>query len=138
MKKSIIKIYEGFNLLDEINGVKIEDKIILKGLLNEKLQIKTKYWLGKLVKKLAENKESVEKLRIELVEKFGVKAEDGSFSIPYKIEDVINPKILEFQKEYNELLQENFEFEHTEFFLQDFANLETESNYNEFFKLIEE
>lgn len=137
MKTSTIKIHEALSLATEINGFQYDGKVIIKGLLNEKLPIKIKYWLGRLNIKLDYNKESVEKLRIELVEKFGVKAEDGSVNIPYQIEDVINPKFIEFQNEYNDLLKEDFEFEHTEFFLADFENLETESNYNEFFKLLE-
>lgn len=138
MKTSKIKIHEALSLAAEINGFQQGEKVILKGLLNEKLPIKLKYWLGRLNTKLDYNKEQVEKLRIELIEKFGEKTEDGSTNVPYLIDEVINPKFLEFQKEYNELLQEDFEFEHPEFFLTDFENLETESNYQMFFKLIED
>ena len=138
MKTSKIKIHEALSLAAEVNGFQQGEKIVFVGLLNEKLPIKIKYWLGRLNTKLEDNKQAVEKLRIELVEKFGEKAKDGSINVPYQIDEVINPKFLDFQKEYNELLQEDFEFEHPEFFLTDFENLETESNYQMFFKLIED
>lgn len=131
MKKTKLKFWQALDLSLEISGNQT-----VKGLLNEKLPIKVKYWLGRLSEKLETHKESVEKLRVELVRKYGDE-ENGNFSIPYEKEGKSNPNFEKFHKDYNELLSEELEIEHTEFQLIDIESMETEFNYKQFMKLIE-
>ena len=99
-------------------------------------------------KKIAAEKESIDKLREELVKKYGVE-ENGSVSIPLYINEVIddetkevvsrevNPNFVSFQNDFNLLLQEERELEYHPFKLEEFENVETEGVYVTFFKLIE-
>jgi hypothetical protein len=48
----------------------------------------------------------------------------------------VNPKFVEFQTEFNTLLQEDKEIEHNAFKLDEFENVESDGNYPVFFKLI--
>jgi hypothetical protein len=48
----------------------------------------------------------------------------------------VNPKFVEFQNEFNALLQEEKEIEYNTFKLEDFDNVESSDNYQIFFKLI--
>ncbi len=119
-----------------------------KGLLSEKIKLTTKYWLHDLNKKVAAEKESVEKLKEELIKKYGTASEDGTISIPMFINEVvdedtkevvsreINPDFVKFQNDFNSLLNEERELEYKEFKLEDFENVETDGVYNTFFKLI--
>jgi hypothetical protein len=96
--------------------------------------------------KVAE-KEAIEKIKEELIKKHGETDETGNISIPMYINVVtdeegeivsreINPKFVEFQNDFNTLLQEERELEYHAFKLEEFENVETDGNYNTFFKLI--
>jgi len=137
MKTTKVKFFEALEISAELAGVTKGETVVIKGLLNEKLPIKTKYWLGRLSDKLEAHKKSVEKLRLELIEKHGEKSKDGVLSVPFEKKGKKNPKFDEFHKEYEELLHEELEIEHAEFYLADFESLETEANYREFLKLLE-
>ena len=82
-----------------------------------------------------------------MIKKHGEEDENGNISIPRFINIVkneeeqitsadINPKFVEFEKEFNNLLQEEKTLEHKEFKLADFENIETEGIYTIFFKLV--
>jgi hypothetical protein len=47
-----------------------------------------------------------------------------------------NPKFIEFQNEFNELLQEEKELEYKTVKLNELENIESEGNYPVFFKLV--
>jgi len=108
----------------------------------------TKYWLHDLTKKVAVEKESVEKLKEELIKKYGIADEEGNVSIPMYINEVIdeetkeivsrdiNPDFVKFQNDFNGLLEEGRELEYKGFKLEEFDNVETDGNYSTFFKLI--
>ena len=117
----------------------------------------TKYWLSDLAKKIAAEKESIEKLKEELIKKHGKEDDKGGISIPMAIEEldadgnpvkstdadgnevtkrIVNPAYLEFEKEFNDLLQQERDVEYNAFKLADFAAVETAQNYNTFFKLV--
>ena len=49
----------------------------------------------------------------------------------------INPKYVEFENDFNALLQEEREVEYKPFKLEEFYSVESENVYNTFFKLIE-
>ena len=125
-----IKLAQGLDVLLDLNG---NDTI--KGLLNEKVNSKPKYWLNKLNKELSREGEEFENLRSELVKKLG-EEKDGSYQIKYKLDDgSINPNIDIFNKEITELLNMEIEIKDYEFKIEDF-NFESESNYQFFYDLM--
>ena len=60
-----------------------------------------------------------------------VKDEDGNI-----VEGKPNPKFIEFQNEFNTLLQEEKELEYKPVNLNELESIETEGNYSTFFKLV--
>ena len=122
-------------------------EVLSKGLLSEKIKLSTKYWLTELGKKVSAEKEAVEKLKEELIKKHGTEDEKGGIAIPMYINIVtneegevtsreVNPKFVEFQNEFNALLQEEKEVEYKEFKLAEFDSVESEGVYVTFFKLV--
>jgi N-methylhydantoinase B/oxoprolinase/acetone carboxylase alpha subunit len=150
MEKVTLKLHEFYVLEAELNGVtnRQTGEVLAKGLLNEKIKLTTKYWLHDLTKKVAAEKESVEKLKEELIKKYGTADEEGNISIPMYINEVIddetkeivsrdiNPDFVKFQNDFNGLLEEDRELEYKGFKLEEFDNVETDGNYSTFFKLI--
>ena len=149
MEKVTLKLSEFYQLEAELNGVVTQStgEQLSKGLLSEKIKLTTKYWLHDLNKKVAAEKESVEKLKEELIKKYG-KEENGAISIPLYINEVVdedtkevvsrevNPDFIKFQNDFNALLSEERELEYKGFKLEEFENVETDGVYNTFFKLI--
>lgn len=160
MEKVTLKLYEFYNLEAELNGLTNQStgEKLATGLLQEKLSMVTKYWLTDLAKKVSSEKESIEKLKEELIKKHGQEDDKGGISIPMTIEEkdadgnviyaepdadgkaapkrILNPAYIEFEKEFNELLNQERGLEYKAFKLTDFENVETSQNYNTFFKLI--
>jgi len=149
MEKSSLKLHEYYTLEAELNGLTNQQsgEVISKGLLNEKLKLTTKYWISDLAKKATAEKTAVEAVKEELIKKHGETDDTGNISIPMYINIVtdeegetvsreVNPKFVEFQNEFNTLLQEEKEIEHNAFKLDEFENVESDSNYQVFFKLI--
>ena len=154
-----LKLADVLNLEAEINGFtnpQTNEKII-NGLLNEKLSLVAKYWLNDLSKKANEIKVDVDKLRDELIKKYGEDDGTGNVGIVYSVDAFnedgtpmtqlneagesvqlkrVNPKFIEFQSEYETLLQEEREVEHYEFTLAQFESVETADNIKVFFTLI--
>lgn len=151
MEKITLKLSEFYQLEAELNGVTNQStgEVLSKGLLGEKIKLTTKYWLHDLNKRVATEKESVEKFKEELIKKYGKEdKENGSISIPVFINEVIddetkevvsrevNPDFVKFQNEFNALLSEERELEYRAFNLEEFDGVETDGVYNTFFKLI--
>ena len=149
MEKSSLKLHEYYTLEAELNGLTNQQsgEVISKGLLNEKLKLTTKYWISDLAKKATAEKTAVEAVKEELIKKHGETDDTGNISIPMYINIVtdeegetvsreVNPKFVEFQNEFNTLLQEEKEIEHNAFKLEEFENVESDGNYQVFFKLI--
>ena len=149
MEKVTLKLFEFYNLEAELNGVVNQQtgETISKGILNEKIKLTTKYWLTDLFKKVSEEKQAVEKIKEELIKKHGQADETGNISIPMysKIERDAdgkvtlaepNPKYIEFQTDFNKLLQEERELEYKALSLSDFESVESDVNYATLFKLI--
>jgi hypothetical protein len=159
MTTTKLKLADILNLEAEINGFtnpQTNEKII-NGLLNEKLSLVAKYWLNDLSKKANEIKVDVDKLRDELIKKYGEDDGTGNVGIVYSVDAFnedgtpmtqlneagesvqlkrVNPKFIEFQSEYETLLQEEREVEHYEFTLAQFESVETADNIKVFFTLI--
>ena len=149
MEKVTLKLFEFYNLEAELNGVVNQQtgETISKGILNEKIKLTTKYWLTDLFKKVSEEKQAVEKIKEELIKKHGQADETGNISIPMysKIERDAdgkvtlaepNPKYIEFQTDFNKLLQEERDLEYKSLYLSDFESVESDGNYATLFKLI--
>jgi hypothetical protein len=149
MEKVTLELHEFYALDAELNGVVNQQtgETVSKGLLAEKIKLTTKYWLSDLSKKVVTEKESVEKLKEELIKKHGEADDNGSVSIPMYVNIVtdeegeitsreVNPKFVEFQNDFNALLKENRELEHKAFKLDEFENVESDGIYTTFFKLI--
>jgi len=149
MEKVTLKLQEFYQLNSELNGFVNQQtgETVSPGLLTERVKLTTKYWLADLAKKIAAEKESIDKLREELIKKYGVE-ENGGVSIPIYINEVIddetkevvsreiNPNFVSFQNDFNLLLQEERELEYHPFKLEEFENVETNGVYTTFFKLI--
>ena len=82
-----------------------------------------------------------------MIKKYGTEDEKGGIAIPMYINIVtneegevtsreVNPKFVEFQNEFNALLQEEKEVEFKEFKLAEFDSVESEGVYVTFFKLV--
>jgi len=149
MEKISLKLFEFYNLESELNGVMNQQtgEKISAGLLAEKLKLTTKYWLTELAKKVAAEKTTVETLKEELIKKHGETDETGNISIPMYIDIVKdeddkiidgknNPKFIEFQTEFNALLQEEKELKYKPVLLSELENIESDGNYPTFFKLV--
>ena len=91
MEKISLKLFEFLNLEAEINGLVNQNtgETLTKGLLSEKLNMITKYWITDLNKRLTEQKESINKLRDELIIKYGSQDEQGGYQLipSFKKED---------------------------------------------------
>ena len=147
MEKISLKLHEFLTLETELFGVKNQQtgEVTSKGLLNEKLSLVAKFWLNELGKKVASEKESVEKLREELIKKLGTEEEGQVFIKMYdEVKDEegntvsrsLTSNFIEFNQEYEKLLSEEKELEYRPFDLSELANVETEGNLNVFFKLV--
>ena len=149
MEKISLKLYEFYNLDSELNGVMNQQtgEKVSQGLLAEKLKLTTKYWLTELSKKVAAEKAGVESLKEDLIKKHGEADEQGNVGISMYV-DVVkdeegkivsgnpNPKFIEFQNEFNSLLQEEKELEYKPIDLNELENIESEGNYPTIFKLV--
>ena len=145
-----LKLYEYYQLDSDVNGSvnPQTNEVIKKGLLNEKLNLVTKYWLTDLSKHVVAEKVIIEDLKAELVKKYGQETEQG-ISLPIYIPEEkdeegniikpleFNPNYLKFAEEFNVLLQEEKELDYHDFKLDDFKNIETSDNYTIFYKLIQ-
>lgn len=171
MEKITLKLYDFLNLEADLNGVRNQatGEVLRKGLLSYPLPMGTKYWLTRLSKSLGEEKSIIDGLRDELVKKYGTENENQTISVPMYIDEldpkgkpvkvkikdaegveketikrIVNPKYLEFEKEYSEVLQQEKEFEYRPFTLKDLCTadnpngIETDEVYETFFKLVSE
>lgn len=149
MKQIKLKLFEVYELNGELRGIINQQtgEKVSKGLLDEKLSITVKYWLTDLSDKLEKEIKSVDKIKEELLKKLGTADDQGNISLSMRINEVfdkdnnivsydINPVFLEYQTEFNKLLQEEVEISYREFKLED-IDVETEVNPNILFKLIQ-
>jgi len=149
MEKITLKLSEFYQLDTELNGAinQSTGEKLSNGLLSEKVKLTTKYWLTDLSKKVTTEKEAIELVKNDLIKKYGETDEQGNISIPFYINIVkdeegntvsqeLNPKMVEFQNEFNSLLDETREIEHKGFKLEELESIESSDNYPVFFKLI--
>jgi hypothetical protein len=149
MTNTSLSLSQISQLETEVNGIVNQStgEVISKGLMREVLKFKTKYWLMQLSEDLIGEKKRIESMRESLIKELGETGEDGNISIPIFINIVldeegkevskdVNPKFLEFQEKFNDLLTETKEISHGKFLLEDFESVESAEVYPVFFKLI--
>jgi hypothetical protein len=147
MEKIILKLHEVYELNLELKGSINQQtgETIRKGILDEKISISVKYWLDKLSLKLKTEIDLVEKLKEEIIKKLGVVDEQGNYSIPLRINEKfddkdellsydINPTFLEYQSEFEKLINQEVEIEYNAINLED-INIQSEVYPRILFKL---
>jgi hypothetical protein len=143
MEKITLSLNDALALEAELNGVvdPQTQEVLFKGLLAEKMSLKTKYWLTKLSDKLESEKKTINSLREELIKKHGKEDDKGMVSI-VAFEDAERTKATEaysiFVKEMNSLLSEEKEFEYSPISIEELGDIEAEGRFNLIFKLIKE
>ena len=150
MEKITLKIYEVYSLQSELLGTMNNQtgEVYVKGLLNERLSISTKYYLDKLSENLSKEITTIEKLKEELIKEKGQEDEKGGMFIPMRINEEfndkgelvnfeVNPVYLEVQEEINKLMGGECEIEYRPFTLDE-LKVETEVNPQVLFKLIKD
>lgn len=140
MTKIELTLAEILSLHVELYGTQKQNGEVVEGILSGKMALTTRYWLNDLGKKVAAEKESVDKLRNELITKHG-EQKDESVIIETFIgegdERTVNPKFIEFQNEYGALLDEKREVEYKKLTLDDINKIESDVHCPVFFKLID-
>lgn len=148
MEKITLKLGEFLQLESEINGFidQQSGEVIYEGFLKQNLSIILKYELDEFGEKLKSERTRIEKLRDELVKKYGQEENNGIVVKMYfeekdeegnVVSRVINPKYIEFDNEYGELLNNEKEMEHPEVTKEDLKSAgKTKDKYKVLFKLI--
>lgn len=147
MAKTSLTIDQILQLDAEINGFTNpqSNEVIYEGFSKQPLSILLKYELKEFSERLKSEREKVDGLRNELIEKYGEKTEDGGIQITPTIEEkkgkktetVKNPKYVEFITEYNKLLQKEIELEHPEITKDDLRDAgKTKDQYDILFRLV--
>jgi hypothetical protein len=136
-----LSLAEILTLETELNGFvnPQTNKRVTEGFLREKLNLATKYRLSKLADELAKEKQLIEKLKNDLIKEHGEEKEDGTVTIEMfedESKTKLNPKFIEVQQRYIELLDEKKEIEYTPLSISDLENVTTENNYTVLFKLV--
>jgi hypothetical protein len=137
-----LSLKEIYKLDSELNGFANQEtgEILSLGLLSENLSLPTKYWLTNLAKKTSSEKSIINQLKEDLIVKYGTKDKNDNFEIAVWVDDTktnFNPLYVQFQVEFNNLLQEVKEIEYHEFKLEEFNDVKTSDNYIIFYKLIQ-
>ena len=137
-----LSLQEIYKLDSELNGFVNQEtgEILSLGLLSENLSLPTKYWLTDLIKKTSSEKSIINQLKEDLIVKYGTKDKNDNFEIPVWTDETktnFNPLYVQFQEEFNNLLQEVKEIEYHEFKLEEFNDVKTSDNYIIFYKLIQ-
>ncbi len=149
MEKSKFKLGDVLQLESEINGFVAPEtgEKIYEGFLNQNLSIILKYELTELSEVLSKERKKVESLRDDLIKKHGEEDERGGIMVKMYLEQkddegnviskVINPKYVDFDKEYGELLNTEIDVEYPEITKEDLKEAgKSKDKYRVLFRLI--
>lgn len=147
MKKKKFKLFELLLLEVELNGVSDQNsgQQLVKGFLNQKVPLITKYEQSPLSELLKNEKEVINGLRNDLIKEYGVE-ENGNTIVKATIEEtdkngetkqIVNPNFELLNKAFEDLINQEKEIEYTPIKLQALSNIETEENYVMLYNLIE-
>jgi hypothetical protein len=148
MKKIKLSLLEIYGLDVELKGFTNPSTLekLQKGLLDEKLSIAIKYKLSDLSDKVGVEIFKINKFKEELIKTLGNTDENGNIGIPLRINQTfnedgsldtwdINPVYNEYNKQLNELLNQEVEFDFNEIAIED-LNIESEVYPKILFKII--
>ena len=149
MEKSKFKLGDVLQLESEINGFVNQEtgEKIYEGFLKQNLSIILKYELTELSEVLSKERRKVDGLRDDLIKKHGEQDEKGGILVKMfnEVKDdegnvisrVINPKYVEFDKEYGELLNTEIDLEYPEITKEDLKEAgKSKDKYQVLFRLI--
>jgi hypothetical protein len=149
MDKITLKLGDVLQLESEINGYvdPQSGEQIYEGFSKQNLSIILKYELSDFSTTLKSERSKVEALRDDLIKKHGEEDANGGIMVKMRNEvkdeegnvtgTVINPKYLEFDKEYGTLLNQEIEIEYPEITKEDLKDAgKTKDKYLVLFKLI--
>jgi hypothetical protein len=149
MEKSKFKLGDVLQLESEINGFVNQEtgERIYEGFLKQNLTIILKYELTELSEVLSKERRKVDGLRDDLIKKHGEEDEKGGILVKMfnevkddegnVISKVINPKYVEFDKEYGELLNTEIDLEYPEITKEDLKEAgKSKDKYQVLFRLI--
>lgn len=140
MEKIKLTLGQVLELDAELNGYinpQTEEKV-LDGFLKQNISMLVRYRMSTLVNNVAAEKATIDKMRDELVTKHGDQTEAGYNVVLYLESGEVNPKFLDFQREYSEVLTETTEIEYKPLSPKDIEEVVTTDNYNILLKLIQE
>lgn len=139
MKKVKLKLFEIINLHIELLGyVSPEDgKVRVEGLLNQNLSYSVKFNLKHSIKSIQKEKEAIDEVQNELIEKYGSVDKYGNMGLNRFLDEVdekgynkVNPNFIKYQEEWNKFVTENErEVELIELTLDDLKDVKTKDNY---------
>lgn len=135
MKNIKLRLFEYYGLSVELNGNEQT-----KGLLQENLSLVLKYHLTNLARKVAEELEVVEKIKLELAQKYGKQNEDGSWMVEMytdQSQQEVSSNYINFTNEFNTLLNEEKELQYSPIKLNLLEGITSDSNFPTIFKMIE-
>lgn len=135
MKNIKLRLFEYYGLSVELNGNEQT-----KGLLQENLSLVLKYHLTNLARKVAEELEVVEKIKLELAQKYGKQNEDGSWMVEMytdQSQQEVSSNYINFTNEFNTLLNEEKELQYSPIKLNLLEGITSDSNFPIIFKMIE-
>lgn len=142
-KKVTLKLAEIMSLEAEIGGLQNQQtqEVVLKGLLNHKLQLVTKFKLKMLLNAISVIKKANDELRDELLKEYGTEQENGMVSIPMYVDanaeqKEYSPIYIEFVKKMDILLAKEIEIEFEEITLEDLKDLQIEESYPTFMDML--
>ena len=128
------KLFQMFELELEIAGGKTEEFSVV-GLLNENVSFKTKYLLQRVLKKIAEEKQSFVEAEKNLFTSLGAVEKDGNLILEKELPDGSpNPAIDQLMKERNQLMNVEVDAGELDFKIEDF-DFKSESSYPVFMML---
>ena len=128
------KLFQMFELELEIAGGKTEEFSVV-GLLNENVSFKTKYLLQRVLKKIAEEKQSFVEAEKNLFTSLGAVEKDGNLILEKELPDGSpNPAIEQLMKERTQLMNVEVDAGELDFKIEDF-DFKSESSYPVFMML---
>ena len=149
MEKSKFKLGDVLQLESEINGFVNQEtgERIYEGFLKQNLSIILKYELTELSEVLSKERRKVDGLRDDLIKKHGEEDEKGGILVKMfnevkddegnVISKVINPKYIDFDKDYGELLNTEIDLEYPEITKEDLKEAgKSKDKYQVLFRLI--
>jgi|LakMenEpi03Aug12_release.lakeMendotaPanAssembly.Ray.scaffolds.fasta_scaffold958238_2 hypothetical protein len=136
MKNIKLRLFEYYGLSVELNGNEQT-----KGLLQENLSLVLKYHLTNLAKKVAEELEVVEKIKLELAQRYGKQNEDGSWMVEMYVDQTqqeVSQNYVSFTSEFNTLLNEEKELQYSPIKLSLLEDIKSDLNFPTVFKMVVE